>query len=199
MTIDDWKIKFLKMDFDDFTNLTVALLKFYKELQIKFKDNKNREQKKMERICSLCEQKINFGISLELGVHITCLKDKNNQYKFILKNPYTNIGLWEQQNRPISAVGVKRLLDCIKREEQIIFCIHAEEFLNVLDTLSPREKTVLILRFGIIPNSKPLLLSEVGTCFGVTGERIRQIEAKAISKLRHPFLIEKLSASIETV
>ena len=56
---------------------------------------------------------------------------------------------------------------------------------NVLDTLSPREKKVLELRFGLADH-QPRTLEEVGKVFGVTRERIRQIEAKALRKLRHP-------------
>ena len=56
---------------------------------------------------------------------------------------------------------------------------------DVLDTLSPRERQVIEYRFGI-NDSRPRTLEEVGQTFGVTRERIRQIEAKALRKLRHP-------------
>ncbi|PIR43852.1 RNA polymerase sigma factor RpoD [candidate division WWE3 bacterium CG10_big_fil_rev_8_21_14_0_10_32_10] len=56
---------------------------------------------------------------------------------------------------------------------------------DVLNTLSPREKKVLELRFGLADH-QPRTLEEVGKVFGVTRERIRQIEAKALRKLRHP-------------
>lgn len=65
---------------------------------------------------------------------------------------------------------------------------HMEEVLN---TLSDREKKVLIMRFGL-ENGKPETLEEVGRKFGVTRERIRQIEAKALRKLRHPSRSKKL-------
>ncbi len=65
---------------------------------------------------------------------------------------------------------------------------HIEE---VLDTLSERERKVLELRFGL-RDSKPRTLEEVGKVFGVTRERIRQIEAKALRKLRHPSRSRKL-------
>jgi RNA polymerase primary sigma factor len=65
---------------------------------------------------------------------------------------------------------------------------HMEE---VLATLSDREKKVLILRFGL-EDGRPRTLEEVGSQFGVTRERIRQIEAKALRKLRHPSRSKKL-------
>lgn len=70
---------------------------------------------------------------------------------------------------------------------------HMEE---VLDTLSDREKRVLILRFGL-ENGKPRTLEEVGREFNVTRERIRQIEAKALRKLRHPSRSKKLKDYLE--
>ena len=62
---------------------------------------------------------------------------------------------------------------------------------EVLDTLSEREQKVLELRFGLVDH-KPRTLEEVGKVFGVTRERIRQIEAKALRKLRHPSRSRKL-------
>ncbi len=66
-----------------------------------------------------------------------------------------------------------------------------EHLLEVLDTLTPREKTVLQMRFGI-NDGKPRTLEEVGKEFDVTRERIRQIEAKALRKLRHPSRSKRL-------
>ena len=67
---------------------------------------------------------------------------------------------------------------------------------EVLETLSPRERKVLIMRFGL-DGSKPKTLEEVGREFKVTRERIRQIEAKAIKKLRHPSRARKLMDFLE--
>ena len=67
---------------------------------------------------------------------------------------------------------------------------------EVLDTLSEREKKVLILRFGL-DDGRPRTLEEVGKEFNVTRERIRQIEAKALRKLRHPSRSKKLKDYLE--
>lgn len=66
-----------------------------------------------------------------------------------------------------------------------------ESLLEVLETLTPREQQVLILRFGL-NNGKPNTLEEVGQAFDLTRERIRQIEAKALRKLRHPSRSKKI-------
>jgi len=66
-----------------------------------------------------------------------------------------------------------------------------EQLDGVLKTLTQREKRVLELRFGIT-DGHPHTLEEVGREFGVTRERIRQIEAKALRKLRHPSRSKKL-------
>jgi RNA polymerase primary sigma factor len=67
---------------------------------------------------------------------------------------------------------------------------------DVLDTLSPRERRVLQLRFGL-EDGRSRTLEEVGKEFGVTRERIRQIEAKALRKLRHPSRSRKLKDFLE--
>jgi RNA polymerase primary sigma factor len=67
---------------------------------------------------------------------------------------------------------------------------------EVLETLSPREARVLVYRFGL-EGGKPMTLEEVGKKFGVTRERIRQIEAKALRKLKHPSRRKKLQDYLE--
>lgn len=68
---------------------------------------------------------------------------------------------------------------------------------NVLASLTPREAKVLAMRFGIDMNTDHTL-EEVGKQFDVTRERIRQIEAKALRKLRHPSRSEHLRSFLDT-
>ena len=70
-------------------------------------------------------------------------------------------------------------------EEAASMSMMKEQLSSVLDTLTPREQQVLILRFGL-DDGRLRTLEEVGAYFNVTRERIRQIEAKALRKLRHP-------------
>ena len=69
---------------------------------------------------------------------------------------------------------------------------------EVLKTLTPREEKVIKMRFGLGPNGSEHTLEEVGQHFAVTRERIRQIEAKALRKLRHPSRSRKLKAFLDT-
>ena len=75
--------------------------------------------------------------------------------------------------------------------EVAAFTLLKEQLMEVLDTLTPREEKVLRLRFGL-DDGKARTLEEVGREFNVTRERIRQIEAKALRKLRHPSRSRKL-------
>ncbi len=75
--------------------------------------------------------------------------------------------------------------------EAASFLLLKEQLEEVLETLTPREEKVLRLRFGL-DDGRARTLEEVGHVFGVTRERIRQIEAKALRKLRHPSRSKKL-------
>ena len=79
----------------------------------------------------------------------------------------------------------------VSPEEYTTSILLKEELNEVLTTLSDREEKVLRLRFGL-DDGKNLTLEEVGKIFGVTRERIRQIEAKALRKLKHPSRSKKL-------
>ena len=80
--------------------------------------------------------------------------------------------------------------------EVAAFTLLKEQLMEVLDTLTPREEKVLRLRFGL-DDGKARTLEEVGKEFNVTRERIRQIEAKALRKLRHPSRSKKLKDFLE--
>ncbi len=80
--------------------------------------------------------------------------------------------------------------------EAASFILLKEQFVYVLNTLTPREEKVLRLRFGL-EDGRPRTLEEVGGVFDVTRERIRQIEAKALRKLRHPSRSKKLKDFLE--
>ena len=76
-------------------------------------------------------------------------------------------------------------------EEAVSYTVLREQLDEVLHTLTPREEEVLKLRFGL-KDGKTRTLEEVGEVFGITRERIRQIEAKALRKLRHPSRSKRL-------
>ena len=80
--------------------------------------------------------------------------------------------------------------------EMAAFTLLKEQLIDVLDTLTPREAKVLKLRFGL-DDGRSRTLEEVGKEFNVTRERIRQIEAKALRKLRHPSRSKKLKDFLE--
>ena len=80
--------------------------------------------------------------------------------------------------------------------EAAAFTLLKEQLMSVLSTLTPREEMVLKLRFGLV-DGRQRTLEEVGKEFKVTRERIRQIEAKALRKLRHPSRSRKLKHSLD--
>ncbi|MBO7345211.1 MAG: RNA polymerase sigma factor RpoD, partial [Clostridia bacterium] len=92
---------------------------------------------------------------------------------------------------PIGEEDDSHLSDFIEDErstaptDAVSYNMLKEQLIGVLDTLTPREEKVLRLRYGL-DDGKPRTLEEVGKEFNVTRERIRQIEAKALRKLRHP-------------
>ena len=81
--------------------------------------------------------------------------------------------------------------DASEPAEAASYTLLKEQLIDVLDTLTPREEKVLKLRFGL-EDGRTRTLEEVGQEFNVTRERIRQIEAKALRKLRHPSRSKKL-------
>ena len=75
--------------------------------------------------------------------------------------------------------------DAIAPSEAVAFSLLQEQFRQVLETLSPREAGVIKMRYGL-EDGQPKTLDDIGRVYGVTRERIRQIESKTMSKLRHP-------------
>jgi RNA polymerase primary sigma factor len=86
--------------------------------------------------------------------------------------------------------------DVLAPVDAVSFYLLKEQLEDVLGSLTPREERVLRLRFGL-DDGRPRTLEEVGQEFGVTRERIRQIEAKALRKLRHPSRSKKLKDYLE--
>jgi len=103
---------------------------------------------------------------------------------------------------PIGEEEDSNLGDFIEDSEAVVplerasFKLLQEQLESVLHTLSDREKDVIRLRFGLV-DGQPRTLEEVGRKFGVTRERIRQIESKTLSKLRHPSRSQKLRDYLE--
>jgi RNA polymerase primary sigma factor len=103
---------------------------------------------------------------------------------------------------PIGEEEDSQLGDFIEDQEAEVpadaasFSLLQEQLQEVLDTLSERERRVIELRFGLL-DGHPRTLEEVGRVFGVTRERIRQIESKTLSKLRHPNRSAKLKDYLE--
>jgi len=87
--------------------------------------------------------------------------------------------------------------DAIAPSDAVAFSLLQEQFRQVLETLSPREAGVIKMRYGL-EDGQPKTLEEVGREFGVTRERIRQIESKTLAKLRHPSRSSKLKDYIES-
>ena len=90
--------------------------------------------------------------------------------------------------------------EAIQPGEAVSFTLLQEQLHSVLDTLSEREAGVVSMRFGLT-DGQPKTLDEIGKVYGVTRERIRQIESKTMSKLRHPSRSQVLrdSARTETI
>ena len=92
---------------------------------------------------------------------------------------------------PLGEDGDSEFGDLIEDSEAIVpadavnFTLLQEQLHDVLDTLSEREAGVVSMRFGLT-DGQPKTLDEIGKVYGVTRERIRQIESKTMSKLRHP-------------
>ena len=105
-------------------------------------------------------------------------------------------------DQTIGQEGDSRLGDFIEDSEAVVavdavsFTLLQDQLQSVLATLSEREAGVVRLRYGLT-DGQPRTLDEIGQVYGVTRERIRQIESKTMSKLRHPSRCEKLRGYLE--
>jgi RNA polymerase primary sigma factor len=102
---------------------------------------------------------------------------------------------------PLGADGDATLGDFVRdadadaKFDDVLSGIRLDEMMEVLSTLPPREYTILSLRFGL-SGGEPLTLEQVGVVFGLTRERIRQLEAKALTRLRHPSRSQRLRSEV---
>jgi RNA polymerase primary sigma factor len=130
-------------------------------------------------------------IGRQMGIHAEKVRE-------ILKVSQEPVSL----ETPIGEEEDSHLGDFIEDAEAVVpidaasFILLQEQLESVLHTLSEREKKVIELRFGLL-DGHPRTLEEVGREFGVTRERIRQIESKTLSKLRHPSRSQKLRDYLE--
>jgi len=131
----------------------------------------------------------------ELAVYLELPEEKVRQILEVAKEPVS-------LETPIGDEEDSQLLDFVEDEnaenplDGAVNSALAEATLEVLEQLTEREQKVLRMRFGIGMNTDHTL-EEVGKQFGVTRERIRQIEAKALRKLRHPSRAKKLKTFAE--
>jgi RNA polymerase primary sigma factor len=94
--------------------------------------------------------------------------------------------------RPVGEEGEEELAGFVedrlsmRPEETVAERVMKSDIMSVLDTLQPREKEILALRFGLGDAERPHTLDEVGRIVGLTRERVRQLEARALKKLREP-------------
>ena len=132
----------------------------------------------------------------ELARHTGLTEEKVEE---ILKMPKDPLSL----QTPVGEDGDDSSLgDFIEDSDAVVpldaasFLLLQEQLESVLDSLTEREKKVIELRFGLI-DGHPHTLEEVGAAFGVTRERVRQIEVKTLAKLRHPSRARKLRDYLE--
>ena len=127
----------------------------------------------------------------ELSARLNINVDKIRKVMKIVKDPVS-------LENPIGDDDSSTFGDCIedkravKPEDAAVLADLREITTKVLSTLTPKEERILRMRFGIGKGGKDHTLEEVGKLFNVTRERIRQIEAKALRKLRHPSRARKL-------
>ena len=132
----------------------------------------------------------------EIGAEMDMSADRVREIQKISQEPVS-------LETPIGEEEDSQLGDFIEDSQAIVppdaasFSMLQEQLTQVLDSLADRERKVIELRFGLA-DGHPRTLEEVGREFGVTRERIRQIESKTLAKLRHPSRSSKLKDYIES-
>ena len=150
----------------------------------------NRERQKLHR--ELGRDPGNEELAGQMGSAVELIE----RVKTIVRDP-TSLDL------PVGEDGDTTLGDLIEapNANEPLASVEANDLrralADALTRLTPREQAILRMRFGL-DDSNDRTLQDVGKAFGVTRERIRQIEAKALENLRHPALARKLSAFLET-
>ncbi|HIW03125.1 MAG TPA: RNA polymerase sigma factor RpoD [Firmicutes bacterium] len=148
---------------------------------------------KLTRTTRLLVQALNRDPTpAEIGKEMGISEDKVREIQKIAQDPVS-------LDTPIGEEEDSHLGDFLEDthasspQDQATTTMLKEELMSVLETLTPREQAVIRLRYGI-DGSHPRTLEEVGKRFGVTRERIRQIEAKALRKLRNPARSKRLKS-----
>ena len=132
----------------------------------------------------------------EIGAEMDMSADRVREIQKISQEPVS-------LETPIGEEEDSQLGDFIEDSQAVVppdaasFSMLQEQLTQVLDSLADRERKVIKLRFGLV-DGHPRTLEEVGREFGVTRERIRQIESKTLAKLRHPSRSSKLKDYIES-
>ena len=132
----------------------------------------------------------------EIGAEMDMSADRVREIQKISQEPVS-------LETPIGEEEDSQLGDFIEDSQAIVppdaasFSMLQEQLTQVLDSLADRERKVIELRFGLV-DGHPRTLEEVGREFGVTRERIRQIESKTLAKLRHPSRSSKLKDYIDS-
>lgn len=131
----------------------------------------------------------------EIGAEMDMSADRVREIQKISQEPVS-------LETPIGEEEDSQLGDFIEDSQAVVppdaasFSMLQEQLTQVLDSLADRERKVIELRFGLV-DGHPRTLEEVGREFGVTRERIRQIESKTLAKLRHPSRSQKLKDYLE--
>jgi len=162
----------------------------YKEKLIPLYKRLNKETSADIQIYDIDElTKFTYTCKDELGLESEKVNDYvRNLYNQLAGHLYLDDIEEGQQDSSLNIINKNPdyYVDCNELAEELISKNELKQsVLDILKTLTPREEKVMCMRFGI-GYANPMTLEEVGNLMGVTRERIRQIEAKAIRKLRHP-------------